>query len=59
MIVLVNPITKQPTAFEPSEGVPHIFEGQYQNVAEVTSEWLEAARARLVAMKKAEDDKAG
>ncbi len=34
-VVLVNPITKQPTAFEPKPGTPHIFEGHYQNVAAV------------------------
>jgi hypothetical protein len=44
MIVLVNPITKQPTAFEPPDYAPKIFDGPYQNVVEVTDEWVAAER---------------
>ena len=47
MIVLVNPITKQPTAFAPGEGVAHIFDGPYQNVAEVSEEWAAAELERV------------
>lgn len=31
-VVMVNPITKAPTEFEPPEHVPLIFSGHYQNV---------------------------
>jgi hypothetical protein len=44
MVVLVNPITKAPTAVEPGEETPRIFTGQYQNVAHVSEEWLAGER---------------
>lgn len=48
MIVLVNPITKTPTCFEPGESTPNlIFDGQYQNVADVSDDWVEQERERM------------
>jgi hypothetical protein len=45
--VLINPQTKQPTAFEPGDNTPRIYSGQYQNVTEVSEEWRAAELKRL------------
>jgi len=37
-IVMVEPITKKPTSFEPPPHVPLIFTGHYQNVAYIEQE---------------------
>lgn len=50
MIVLINPITKQPTAFAPVTDAPRYFEGPYQNVAEVTEEWQAQELDRVCAL---------
>lgn len=47
MIVLVNPITKEPTAFEPPPFIDRLTSGPYQNVTEVSEEWVAAERERL------------
>jgi hypothetical protein len=44
-IVMVNPITKEPTSYEPPPYVTLIFTGQYQNVAIVPSSMVHSARA--------------
>ena len=39
-IVLVDPITKRPTAEVPWDGMPMFFSGPHQNVALVKQQWL-------------------
>ncbi len=49
--VLVNPITKRPTAYEPIiEDAPRFYSGPYQNVTLVTKEWQAEELVRVYAV---------
>lgn len=47
MIVIINPTTKEPTTFEPTDRLNLILSGPYQNVTAVSEEWVTAERKRL------------